>query len=248
MRTLRVLMLSGLFLAGVVPGLFAATANDYAQAALKLYAAGDYAHAMPYFEAALKLDPKNLSALQGQAFTYYAQGQYQKAVEDCQRYLAIDPSNAKVATFAEQAKVKAAAAGRRGPAKTTVATTAPAKASASSPAPQTGVSQVAAAAPSQASTLDADTEEFKQGRIFLMKDFLKAYWKGKQKWPESQNDLATYLEGTSDYKNDSWQVWQFVNLTFTEMPNGSLSVKCAIKQGKETKQTIDAQFTMPAMK
>jgi tetratricopeptide (TPR) repeat protein len=240
------LVLSGLFSIGMVSGLLAATADDYAKAGLKLYTSGDYAHAIPYFDAALKLDPNNASALQGRAFSYFAQGQYQKAAEDGQRVLALNPANAQIAKFTEQAKAKAMASGRRGTAKAPASTTAP---STAAPSAVKVPAQAAPAVGAQAapSDLNSEDEEFKEGRIFLMKDFLKAYWKGNQKWPETVDELVTYLQSQPAYKEQAWEAWGF-NMTLTEMPNGSISAKCSIKRTKENKPPVDAQFTMDVPK
>jgi tetratricopeptide (TPR) repeat protein len=240
MRTLRIFVLAALGILGTASNVLAATAADYYQAGLKLYTAQDYSHALPYLSAALKLEPNNSQALQVRGYCYYSLGQYQEALADYQKLLSLNPSDAKLTAFIGQinAKIRAAASRKNSPAaKTSAAVPAGAGTSASTaPAASAGTTQ---------SQLSPELESLRDGRIAVMKDFLKSFWKANQKWPENLDELRTFLEEQPSYKAQAWVIWSFLNLTFSETSSGGVSVKFGLKHDAGT---MDVQFTMAAFK
>src|ERR1035441_774549 len=105
-----------LFLFLLKSGVWAYSAADYYGAGLQLYNAKNYAQAIQYFGAAIKLDPNNTAALQGRANSYYSLGQYQQALDDYQRVQALQP-NPQLASMIQslQAKVGTVGAGAAPP-------------------------------------------------------------------------------------------------------------------------------------
>ncbi len=83
----------------VVVGVYAAPAAEYHAAGEKLFKAGDYAKAVQYLNAAVKLDPahKNAYYLLGNA--YYKQGNTAAAITAFKSYLRLDPGNSQVQAF-----------------------------------------------------------------------------------------------------------------------------------------------------
>ncbi len=96
-----------IFVFGVsVQNVFAVSSDEYYRAGQSFYSRKDYANAFQYFDAALQVDPKNSSALQGRANCYYTQGQYQDALTDYQNVLVKNPTNIQLSSFIEQIKAK----------------------------------------------------------------------------------------------------------------------------------------------
>jgi hypothetical protein len=74
------------------PRLEAVTSNDYYQAALQLYNAKSYSQSIPYFGAAIALDPNNLAAYQGRANCEYTLGDKPAALSDYQKVYSLHPT------------------------------------------------------------------------------------------------------------------------------------------------------------
>jgi tetratricopeptide (TPR) repeat protein len=119
-----------LFLAlasGLSSSLWAYTAADYYNAGLQLYQAKNYSQAIPYFSAAIQMDPNNTQALHGRANCNYLLGQYAPALTDYQQIQALQPTD-QMAQFIQglQARVSAASAPANvAPMNTTPANVAP---------------------------------------------------------------------------------------------------------------------------
>jgi tetratricopeptide (TPR) repeat protein len=87
-----------------------ATAEQYYQAGLQLYQAKDYAKAVQYFDAALKVDPNMGKAAQGAGNCYMAQNQSAQALPYYEKALALNPGDAQLATFVQNLKAQVGAA------------------------------------------------------------------------------------------------------------------------------------------
>ena len=85
-------ILIGMALLSLTTAACAYTAADYTNAGLQFYAAKNYVQAVPYFTAALGMDPSDKRALQGRANSYYFSGKYQEALADYEKLLAVNPS------------------------------------------------------------------------------------------------------------------------------------------------------------
>jgi tetratricopeptide (TPR) repeat protein len=77
----------------------AATAQEYYSAGHKLFQSGDYAKAVQYLNAALKLDPKHKNAYYLLGNTYHKQGNTTAAITAFKGYLRLDPGNTQVQAF-----------------------------------------------------------------------------------------------------------------------------------------------------
>jgi tetratricopeptide (TPR) repeat protein len=82
-----------------------AALEDY-NAGLKLYLAKNYTQAIPYFDAALNLEPDNTAALLARADCYYSLEKYQQALSDYEKVQAIQPQNTHVAQSIETLRAK----------------------------------------------------------------------------------------------------------------------------------------------
>jgi len=82
------------FLMFLAAGAQAQTSDTYYQAGLKLYSGQDYARALQYFGAAIKLDPRNAAAYQGRGNCYYAKADYPDALQDYRQVQQLSPSPA----------------------------------------------------------------------------------------------------------------------------------------------------------
>ncbi len=80
------------FLLFLAVGAQAQTSDTYYQAGLKLYSGQDYAKALLYFSAAIKLDPQNAAAYQGRGNCYYAKADYSDALQDYRQVQQLRPS------------------------------------------------------------------------------------------------------------------------------------------------------------
>jgi tetratricopeptide (TPR) repeat protein len=103
-----------LFLAlawGLSSSLLAYTATDYYNVGLGFYQAKNYSQAIPYFSAAIQLDPNNIPSLHGRANSNYLLGQYAAALTDYQQVQALQPTD-QMAQFIKglQARVGASSA------------------------------------------------------------------------------------------------------------------------------------------
>jgi tetratricopeptide (TPR) repeat protein len=116
MKYSRVFLLTVLWMMVAAQAVLAYTSDDYYQAGKKLYVGQNYDQAIKYFAAALQLDPNNAGALQARANCYYISGQYQNALNDYQKVLDSNPSNAQLANFVERVKAKLAGASSASPA------------------------------------------------------------------------------------------------------------------------------------
>src|SRR5665213_317359 len=78
---------------GLSSSLLAYTATDYYNAGLQLYQAKNYSQAIPWFSAAIQLDPNNIVSLHGRANCNYLLGQYAAALTDYQQIQALQPTD-----------------------------------------------------------------------------------------------------------------------------------------------------------
>jgi tetratricopeptide (TPR) repeat protein len=76
----------------LVSGVQAHTTSEYYHAGLNLYLSRDYDKAIDYFNAALKMDPNYVAALQGRGNCYYAKEDYENALKDYKQVQKIKPS------------------------------------------------------------------------------------------------------------------------------------------------------------
>ncbi len=79
----------------------AATAEQYLAAGNQMYAAKNYAQAIQYLNAAIKLNPGNASAYQLTGNCYFALGNKKYALAYYQRASAMQPANAQLAQFVQ---------------------------------------------------------------------------------------------------------------------------------------------------
>ena len=84
---------------------FGYTAADYTNAGLQLYSAKNYTQAIPYFTAALGMNPSDAKALQGRANSYYFLGRNQEALSDYEKILVATPSG-PVSQFVQALRAK----------------------------------------------------------------------------------------------------------------------------------------------
>ncbi len=241
MKSLRVWILVCLGILGTVSAAFAATAADYYQAGLKFYTAKDYTQALPYLNAALKLEPNNSQALQVRGYCYYALGQYQNALLDYQKLSSLNPSDSKLTAFVGQINAKLRAASHKGSAGKGAPAAAGISAGAGAPAKTAPVASAGTSvAVQQGST---ELAGYREGLVAVMSDWLKDYRKENQKWPESLDVFLEFLNDSRKHKNEGWETNKYLGLTFTEMPDGALSVKFSFKNED---LSGDAQFTLKA--
>jgi tetratricopeptide (TPR) repeat protein len=80
------------FLLFLAAGAQAQTSDIYYQAGLKLYSSQDYSRAAQYFGAAIKLNPQNVAAYEGQGNCYYAKADYADALQDYRQVQQLQPS------------------------------------------------------------------------------------------------------------------------------------------------------------
>ncbi len=100
------LFLSLLVSIGLASTALCQTAAQYLAAGNQTYAAKDYAKAVQYYQAAAQLDPKSSPAYQGLGSSYYQQGKTSDALAAFDKALALDPSNAQLANFANTLRAK----------------------------------------------------------------------------------------------------------------------------------------------
>ncbi len=86
------------------------SAQQYYQAGLQLYQAKDYAKAVQYFDAALKVDPNMAAAAQGAGNCHMALNQPAQAIPYYEKALALKPDDAQLASFIQNLKAQAGSA------------------------------------------------------------------------------------------------------------------------------------------
>jgi len=85
-------------------------AQQYYQAGLQLYQAKDYAKAVQYFDAALKVDPNMAAAAQGAGNCHMALNQPAQALPYYEKALALKPDDAQLASFVQNLKARVGSA------------------------------------------------------------------------------------------------------------------------------------------
>ncbi len=85
---------------------YAATAKEYCDAGLRLYASNNYQQAIQYFDAAIKMEPSNAQALLGRANCFNSMKKYHYALSDYQKVQALQPQDTQVKQFVKELQTK----------------------------------------------------------------------------------------------------------------------------------------------
>jgi len=107
----RIAVLAVLGLSFAAPRVCAqATAEQYYQAGLRLYASQDYAQAVKYFGAAVQVDPNHVGALRGAGNCYLGMNQSAQALPYYEKALGLSPDDAQLAQFVSDLKAQVGSA------------------------------------------------------------------------------------------------------------------------------------------